>query len=775
MKWTIQTIILILFLNLVVAGDLSDYPSPFVNESKWEGLIVVGKQASTTDIVGAVDIAATISTITNIEYNVEVDEKLVSDTQEFVDPLSTKLASATGSHLGALKGGLIENPFGRFSYAQSIVLPVANVNYTIDPDDDTNIPDFYLLIPERSTAYVYRISFSPALEVEHQVDYLKGIKDETVALFGKKYTFVGADHTAQNNIKFTLLGGEINGTLEEGKKESFLLDKVVYEIELVFVDRDYAKFIVNGQTTSKLRKGDVYKINDEVEIALSEIFYQNYAGGVHQATFYLGSQKIVLTDTDTTNHNNGGTVAVEGNELSQVTLNIKTTKDDGIADGSEIKISALEVNYTPSDNLYVPLGGRLSPIVKIMEGESGNLFLNGFDFDFRNLVNDDVTEEITLKPGDKKNYRLGFTNLNGQKYSLDVIGCSTTACGGIALGRLSGSTFYDLVFNESEAINLSDYFVLSKEKYSHIMRLTKIDTTNSRVTLRDEAIGGKTYYVDYDTTNLADFGLDGFIYRINISSSYIYADLNGDGAFTGAGAQDLYTYYKAYLTLSSEENGFNITTEYHDGNERDIVSAGVGWDSTYSELDINDSLSRGYLYGFDAGVLQIDDDKIEEGYTRFGLYTNWDDNSSQGKLSWIYPRRQIFAETYVVGANKRGERITTETISLLGKNISLFDSNVEDKTASNFILVGGPCVNQLTAELMGNPQPCDKDFVEGEAIVKLYENIFGGENSALVVAGYSAEDTKRAALVLRDYSDYVLSGQEVKVVSEEGVIEVITS
>ncbi|MEK6969334.1 MAG: S-layer protein [Nanoarchaeota archaeon] len=775
MKWTIHLITLVLLINLVTALDLSDYPYPFVDNGRWSGLIVVGKEAATLDIAGAIDIAATISTITNVEYNVEVDEKLVSDTQEFVDPLSSKLASAISSHLEALKGGQIKNPFGIFSYTQSIILPSATVNYAIDPDDDTDTPDFYLIIPEHSAAYVYRISFSPALEVEHQESFLEGIKDKTTILFGKNYTFTSAEHSAQNNIKFTLLGGEIKETFGEGEKGSFLLDKELYEVELMFIDQNHAKFIINGQPTSKLSKGDTYKINGQVSLALSEIFYQNYAGGIHQATFYLGSQKIVLTDTDTTAHNYGGTVAIDGNELSQVVLNIKTTKDDGTVDGSGIKISALEVNYTPSDDLYIPLGGRLSPIAKIIEEESGNLFLNGFDFDFRNLVNDDVTEEIALKSGDKKKYRLEFTNLNKQKYSLDILSCTTSVCSNISLGKLSGSTFYDLVVNESEAIDVNDYFVLSKEKYSHIMRLTKIDTTNSRVTLKDEAIGGKTYYVDYDTTNLADFGLDGFIYKINISSSSIYADVNGDSAFNGAGAQDLYTYYKAYLTLSPAENGFNITTEYHDGNERDSISVGVGWDSINSELDINDSLSLGYLYGFDAGTLQIGDDKIEEGYTRYGLYAKWDDNISQGTFSWVYPQRQIFAETYVVGANKKGERITTETISLLGKNISLFDSEVADKTSSNFILVGGPCVNKLAAELMGNPSPCDRNFTAGQAVIKLYENVFGGTNSALVIAGHSAEDTKNAALVLRDYSNYVLKGQEVLVVSEDGKTKVITS
>ena len=51
-------------------------------------------------------------------------------------------------------------------------------------------------------------------------------------------------------------------------------------------------------------------------------------------------------------------------------------------------------------------------------------------------------------------------------------------------------------------------------------------------------------------------------------------------------------------------------------------------------------------------------------------------------------------------------------------------------------------------------------FEEGEAVIKLVDN---GDKVALLVAGTSADDTRRAATALANYGSYDLSGTEVMV------------
>jgi len=64
---------------------------------------------------------------------------------------------------------------------------------------------------------------------------------------------------------------------------------------------------------------------------------------------------------------------------------------------------------------------------------------------------------------------------------------------------------------------------------------------------------------------------------------------------------------------------------------------------------------------------------------------------------------------------------------------------------ANVILVGGPCVNSLTADFMDLTYPaCDAEsgITENKALIKLVE---GTDQTALIVAGWEAADTLRAA------------------------------
>ena len=91
------------------------------------------------------------------------------------------------------------------------------------------------------------------------------------------------------------------------------------------------------------------------------------------------------------------------------------------------------------------------------------------------------------------------------------------------------------------------------------------------------------------------------------------------------------------------------------------------------------------------------------------------------------------------------------------------DSDISDVAGQNMIVVGGPCANSVAFTLMGSPADCAAGFQEGEAMLKLFEQTNG--NVALLVAGYGAMDTRRAAKVLANYKDYAasLKGKEVKV------------
>ena len=98
--------------------------------------------------------------------------------------------------------------------------------------------------------------------------------------------------------------------------------------------------------------------------------------------------------------------------------------------------------------------------------------------------------------------------------------------------------------------------------------------------------------------------------------------------------------------------------------------------------------------------------------------------------------------------------------SVAGQSVIKLDTEVTDPASRNLILVGGPAVNRLTAQAMGLTYPtggADSGIPEGAALIRLVENAFGGSNSALVVAGWDAEDTRAATSVLQNYRSYANS------------------
>ncbi len=100
-------------------------------------------------------------------------------------------------------------------------------------------------------------------------------------------------------------------------------------------------------------------------------------------------------------------------------------------------------------------------------------------------------------------------------------------------------------------------------------------------------------------------------------------------------------------------------------------------------------------------------------------------------------------DMYMDVFNKKKESAANTVLDTSLNNESILDKN--------FIVVGGPCVNWVAAHFMGNPERCTDDFLAGRGYFRLYRN---GKGIVMVVAGFTADDTKTAAQVLAHYEDY---------------------
>ncbi len=171
--------------------------------------------------------------------------------------------------------------------------------------------------------------------------------------------------------------------------------------------------------------------------------------------------------------------------------------------------------------------------------------------------------------------------------------------------------------------------------------------------------------------------------------------------------------------------------------------------------------------GYDFVLNEPDENEdFNLGMTQYGiLFSVFDSDSgdSPEELTIEYPLVQrgvhVFVTVGDIGSRRLGSSEAV-IINPINVGVTLLDSEVRDYFAQNMIVVGGPCVNDAAAALLGNPEDCTAGFEEGKAKVKLFQN---GENVAMLVAGYSGADTRVAGQVVAEFRDYNLAGMEVEV------------
>jgi hypothetical protein len=132
-----------------------------------------------------------------------------------------------------------------------------------------------------------------------------------------------------------------------------------------------------------------------------------------------------------------------------------------------------------------------------------------------------------------------------------------------------------------------------------------------------------------------------------------------------------------------------------------------------------------------------------------------------GKADVIIVVGKVAEAEDVVGAIDIVTMLQYETGQNRRLDIAKLDSEVEDLYAQNTIVVGGPCANSAAARLMGFPENCIAGFHVGTGVIKLFE--FSNGRKSIMVAGLTAIDTRRAAMVLSNYEDYNLTGTEMKI------------
>lgn len=152
--------------------------------------------------------------------------------------------------------------------------------------------------------------------------------------------------------------------------------------------------------------------------------------------------------------------------------------------------------------------------------------------------------------------------------------------------------------------------------------------------------------------------------------------------------------------------------------------------------------------------------KDEDHRTAYGIIVK--DPKSQGASDSVelsIPQDQVFANVVVQGTTTTVSGGSTSYVPAAITPATHVASEISAPADYQLILVGGPCANDLVEDLF-DMTCAGWSFESGEAVLKLADN---GNNVAMLVAGTSADDTRRAAKVVANYADYALSGTEALV------------
>jgi len=678
---------------LAVDYTLADYPTPFVTNGVFSGLLVVGANAAASDTIGQSVILSDLQTKAVTPVSGGGSISVAGGVTEDI-PLGSPIADAQSYTLDQeLQDDDIDNlidtaiSFSSSDYdiSEDLVLGQAGNNVTVETSltssEDDYQTDVVLEIARDAIKYYYvfdeKILLSSAstttpLSIKFLGKTLKitdtnagnttftatiGTEyfmevDDSVEVLGKTVTLknVGSD----GNIVI-----DVDGVTETVGSTAETVNGIEVKVDDTFYSSNdkterSASIILGKDATETYKDGDAYvgedtddpdwvwnfgNINDN-SVATTTSTTAEFSGP------YLGVENDFIYNDDSDNPPTVGECVDLPNNYLSVCLDSLTVADSNYA--------TYTFEFDNSADLSDADGQSAAATVYIHTAQSEGLVVNGDQLTaYNGTAADTKTEHIWLRKGNETDVFVYYKDTNTNKVVL------AGAINNDSAGQAGSNGFARINYDNTKDSDI--YMYLEQDEGSG---------TNTDINLT---------LVPYDSTNLPN-------YDDNITMFWGVSSTN----FASLGD-----------TLSSEEAD-------------EIV-----WGSTQRSLGTKD----------------------EDHRTRYGIIIR--DPKARGSSDEVVleiPGDQVQANVIV-----KGSAATTSTtggsvrVNPIPASVAVLDTEVTSASAQNVIVVGGPAVNSLASSVFGLNAA---DFTPNEAMIKLMAN---GEKMALLVAGYEAVDTRNAA------------------------------
>ena len=745
----------------------ASYPEPFTSNTA----IVTGANAAPSDLVAAtgiksdLDAESTGSTTTTTAEGGEVFS-LGKSSDEF----------QLGYNLGSVFTSLDDNDMTDFladgnyddgdideDYTQIITLGTSpNLGLFADTtydDDKTPTIGFHF---DDDLVLSYTLEFDTAL-----TDY-SDLESTDMPLMGREY--------------FVLSAGSSTLDLLDSAESTIVTEGTTVEIDGKDVSIEYitatsAKFKVDGELTDKLyddaANGDkYYELDDESYIVLNENLYESKETGLSKAEVSIGKGKISLAF-------DGSEIEINDEPVDGITSTITNEGSTEVGGVATDNVQDITLSWTTDGEEFLVEGGSM-----VMPGfEAIKVLFGGLDFP-------SDSEELLIGSGDTLTIEMG-------NFDLDVLYATAEAT--VTMGdedRLlhlnataaTQTTFYladddrfiatyldtdlsdvEMLYyeagnldvggsNDEFSLDLND-LIADKDIEFDAVSAGDDDTSRGDVTVTLDIVyeaGAEVNATGTDSavfiteataalinaTNPAAFGggnaTDGDTLLVDIAQVTVDHDdselLHWDKVVSETG---MVVEIEASTTLAGTDDHINFYEQTDDGDltwtTPDFI-ADAQWDTTDSEVYAVDDSSL--------NLLETTTDDLYLAYIDGDLATMLEVDEDANTYTVTYYGEEVVADVSIASA----DAVLTSTTS--GGVKTILDSEAEK--GMNLIVVGGSAINSVAADLLGGAYRGEQftsmtGVGDGEFLIQSFSR---SGNTALLVAGYNAADTTKAATYL---------------------------
>jgi hypothetical protein len=716
----------------------------------------------------------------------------------------------TASDLDILAPGTYETKDHKeFDFSQYITLG-SGATVTFAKPSGEDIPVIGVqLTSGGGELYVYKMAFSKQVSTT-----TTNIATTVLDILGKGYTITGATVSSDNSLSLDMLAGEVGGAVTTDAPQTFTVGGEDYTVTLVMVGQDslgdlVAVLSVNGESLT-LNSGETDELSDGTTIGVIGII-QGKTGIADSAEVYVGANKVTLSDSaiNTDTWETAG-FEVAGDSVDDVFVKITGTST---ATGGVVKISEIAIKYDPTLELFIEAGesftdpafgefkvvfSGITPDVDSAQREDIDVFASSSNV-LRTTLDvkqgQTLTQDFAYRAG-ADDFRLqdaaqkDIVVVEQASFQLNDYVVLSQGGFGHVLRLVSGpaaSTAGTMKFTDMASGNTIEVSVdgsgdgtLYLDGYSYNVDWDGTDCDIDWSTAGTEVVypvletskgalvaltedvtlsvaDGGTIVVptgtiaDDQCINFTDSSADSAVDCLVGGVYYIISDSAGDVVTIGlsdtpgtAGGSII----NDAALLVVEESDENLVTN-------SIVVPIT--ETTADKIEANTPLFTDSTTGL-ASFLSVGTLDKTEAWDTYGTQVVYDFSGAQSRATISYPDYQAFAglalgPNPVISSGAAGE-VTRDVVLPVTADIAKLDSEVTaaDKADKDLVLMGGPCINSLVAELATAglfPYGCADWPGSNFGRVDVIADAFETGQTALVIAGTRAADTDLAARIVQ--------------------------